>query len=100
MQQMSQHFLLSPRAKTLALASVMRMSNEEAETMFARIRWPDTDGAPVCPHCAGQALYNVRRPGGPPRWRWRCKRMQQGIHRDQRDPVRVAQAAGASLPRR
>jgi transposase-like protein len=68
---MSQHFLLSPRAKTLALAHVMRMSNEEAETMFARIRWPDTDGAPVCPHCAGQAVYNVRRPNGPPRWR--CK---------------------------
>jgi transposase-like protein len=68
---MSQHFLLSPRAKTLNLAHVMRMTNEEAETMFARIRWPETDGAPVCPHCAGQAVYNVRRPNGPPRWR--CK---------------------------
>jgi transposase-like protein len=68
---MSQHFLLSPRAKTLTLASVMRMSNQEAETMFARIRWPATDGAPVCPNCAGQAVYDVRRPNGPPRWR--CK---------------------------
>jgi transposase-like protein len=68
---MSQHFLLSPRAKTLNLAHVMRMTNEEAETMFARIRWPETDGAPVCPHCTGQAVYNVRRPNGPPRWR--CK---------------------------
>ena len=49
----------------------MRMSNEEAETMFARIRWPDSNGAPVCPLCACQAVYNVRRPKGPPRWR--CK---------------------------
>jgi len=37
---MSQHFLLSATAETLTLAQVMRMSREEAETMFARIRWP------------------------------------------------------------
>jgi transposase-like protein len=49
----------------------MRLSNEEAETMFARIRWPETKGAPVCPNCAGQAVYDLRRPNGPPRWR--CK---------------------------
>jgi transposase-like protein len=68
---MPQHFLLSPAAKTLTLAQVMRMSNEEAETMFARIRWPGTNGEPVCPHCGGTAVYNVRRPDGPPRWK--CK---------------------------
>ncbi len=68
---MSQHFLLSPAAKTLTLAQVMRMSNEEAETMFARIRWPATNGEPVCPLCQGTAVHNVRRPTGPARWR--CK---------------------------
>lgn len=68
---MSQHFLLSRAAKTLTLAQVMRMTNEEAETMFARIRWPATNGAPVCPICGGDAVYNVRRPKGPTRWR--CK---------------------------
>ena len=68
---MAQHFLLSPAAKTLSLAQVMRMSNEEAETMFARIRWSETNGEPVCPECACQAVYNVRRPTGPARWR--CK---------------------------
>jgi transposase-like protein len=47
------------------------MTNEEAETMFARIRWPATDGARVCPNCQCQAVYNVRRAKGPPRWR--CK---------------------------
>jgi transposase-like protein len=74
---MSQHFLLSPRAKTLTLAHAMRMSTEEAETMFARIRWPDTDGAPVCPHCGGTAVYNIREPGGVPRWR--CKACNKGF---------------------
>jgi transposase-like protein len=68
---MSQHFLLSPAARTLTLAQVMRMSNDEAETMFARIRWPGTKGEPVCPECGGVAVYNVRRPNGPARWR--CK---------------------------
>jgi transposase-like protein len=68
---MSQHFLLSPAAKTLTLAHVMRMSNDEAETMFARIRWPDTNGEPVCPFCGGLVHYTVRRAKGPVRWR--CK---------------------------
>lgn len=69
---MSQHFLLSPAAKTLTLAQVMRMSNEEAETMFARIRWPATNGEPICPRCQGTAVYNVRRPTGPARWRFKA----------------------------
>ena len=49
---MSQHFLLSRPAKTLSLAQVFRMSDAEAETMFAKVRWPETDGAPVCPTAA------------------------------------------------
>jgi|ERR1019366_2376527 transposase-like protein len=65
---MSQHFLLSRPAKTLTLAQVMRMSNEEAETAFARIRWDSTNGQPVCPHCGSMAAFNVRRPKGPRRW--------------------------------
>ncbi len=68
---MSQHFLLSRAAKTLTLAQVMRMSNEEAETVFACIRWDATEGKPSCPSCGGDALYDVRRPTGPARWR--CK---------------------------
>jgi transposase-like protein len=68
---MSQHFLLSRPAKTLTLAQVMRLSNEEAETTFARIRWPETDGKPVCPHCGSLEAWNVRRPKGAPKWR--CK---------------------------
>src|ERR1051326_1311032 len=68
---MTQHFLLTRAAKTLTLVQVMRLSNDEAETMFARIRWPDSNGEPVCPHCGGTAVYNVRDPKGPPKWK--CK---------------------------
>ena len=68
---MSQHFLLSSCAKTLTLAQVMRMTTAEADAMFARIRWPETNGEPVCPECGCLAVYVVRRPKGAPRWR--CK---------------------------
>jgi Transposase zinc-ribbon domain len=67
----SQRFLLSPRAKTLTPEHVMRLSAEEAQTLFQRIRWPATNGVPVCPRCTGTAVYTVARPTGPARWR--CK---------------------------
>ncbi len=38
---MAQHFLLSAKARTLSLATVLRMTDEAAETMFASIRWAD-----------------------------------------------------------
>lgn len=48
---MAQHFLLSPAAKTLSLAKVMRMTEEEARVIFRKLRWAETDGEPVCPKC-------------------------------------------------
>lgn len=58
---MTQHFLLSRPAKTLSLAQVFRMTDTEAEAMFRKVRWPETDGAPVCPHCGGlNALSFIR----------------------------------------
>jgi transposase-like protein len=68
---MTQHFLLSNHARTLSLTAVARMSEREAEKMFAAIRWTNTDGAPVCPHCDCMRVYECRRPNGGPRWR--CK---------------------------
>jgi transposase-like protein len=68
---MAQHFLLTRAAKTLSLASVFRMSDAEAEAMFKRVRWPDTNGDPVCPHCGGLDAYEARRPKG--LLRYRCK---------------------------
>ena len=69
---MAQHFLLSRSAKTLSLADVYRMTDTEAETRFRLVRWPDTDGAPVCPHCGGLDAYENPRPKGSIRYRCRA----------------------------
>ena len=43
---MAQHFLLSAAARSLSLAKVARMSDDEAFGAFRAIRWSATDGAP------------------------------------------------------
>jgi transposase-like protein len=67
---MPQHFLLSSRAKTLTLASVMRMSDEEVERVFIRLRWASNDGKAYCPRCGCTTVYGSRRKGA---LRWQCK---------------------------
>src|ERR1700691_3375479 len=69
---MAQHFLLSKAAKTLSLASVFTMKDADAEMAFRRVRWADTDGEPVCPHCGGVDAYDCRRLKGAPRFRCRA----------------------------
>src|SRR5579862_9080606 len=66
---MSQHFLLSTAARTLTLASVARISDEEAERVFIHLRW--ANGEPHCPRCGCFGLYQQRRATG--LLRWRCK---------------------------
>src|SRR5271169_2821274 len=68
---MSIHFLQSKAAKTLTLAHVFRMTETEAETAFRKIRWHETEGEAVCPHCGGLDAYSARRPSG--LLRFRCK---------------------------
>src|SRR5208282_911716 len=64
----SQHFLLTAAARTLSLASVARMSDEEAQAKFVEIRWSDNGGKPYCPHCGSVEVYAFAcRPI------WRCK---------------------------
>jgi len=65
---MAQHFLLSPEAKTLSLAKVLRMSDKAAETAFRAIRWPETKGEPICPECGSVESYDLK--GRPV---WKCK---------------------------
>jgi transposase-like protein len=74
---MSQHFLLASATRTLSLASVMRMSDEEAERVFIRLRWSDNKGEPYCPHCGCPIVYSCRRPNGAPRWR--CKACRKDL---------------------
>ncbi|MFL5253882.1 MAG: IS1595 family transposase [Rhodopila sp.] len=66
---MAQHFLLSAAARSLSPAKVARMSERGAENVFARLRWPQTDGKPVCPRCGCQICYDCRRSERLPRWR-------------------------------
>lgn len=47
------------------------MTETEAETAFCKIRWSETEGAPVCPSCGGLDAYSARRPSG--LLRFRCK---------------------------
>ena len=68
---MASHFLLSAKARSLSLASVLRMTDAQAERTFAGVRWPETDGKAVCPHCGCPTCYEARRPSGA--LRFRCK---------------------------
>lgn len=68
---MSQHFLLSSKAKSLSLVSVMRMSDVQAEAAFKSVRWSETNGAPICPACGSLDAYDCPRPNGSPRFRCR-----------------------------
>lgn len=65
---MAQHFLLTPEAKTLSLAKVLRMTDKQAEASFRAIRWSATDGEPVCPECGSVESYDLK--GRPV---WKCK---------------------------
>ena len=93
---MAQHFLLSRPAKSLSLAQVFRMSDAEAEAIFAKVRWPETNGAPVCPSCGGLNAYDCRRPNGAPRFRCRACKTDFSL---QWDAFCLAQAPAQSLSR-
>lgn len=54
---MAQHFLLSAKARTLSLASVMRLSDDEAYAAFQTVRWSANDGKPVCGKCGSLTVY-------------------------------------------
>ena len=54
-----QHFLLSTAARTLSLAKVMRMSDDEAFNTFKAIRWASTEGDPFCPRCGCVKIYQL-----------------------------------------
>jgi transposase-like protein len=63
-------FLMSAAARSLGIGKVMRMSEQGAENVFVRLRWPTTDGKLVCPDCGCTTCYDCRRGAYPG---WRCK---------------------------
>ena len=58
--KVAQHFLLSKKARTLSLAKVMRLTDDEAYEVFKKIRWAENDGEPYCPRCGCVAVYEYR----------------------------------------
>jgi ribosomal protein L37AE/L43A len=65
---MSQHFLLSAKARSLSLKAIMRMSDDQAHETFKAIRWADNGGEPFCPKCECTAIYTFTT-----RRIWKCK---------------------------
>jgi transposase-like protein len=56
----AQHFLMSAAARTLSLVDLCDLSEDAAHKMLCTMRWPDTDGAPICPNCSCAAVYTYR----------------------------------------
>ncbi|MCJ2133019.1 IS1595 family transposase [Methylobacterium sp. J-026] len=56
---MSSHFLLSAQARTLSLKAIYKGGEDVAYMTFRRLRWPETDGEPVCPKCGCLDHYNI-----------------------------------------
>src|SRR5450830_1228404 len=65
---MTQHFLLSAKARTLSVRRVFEMNDEQAFKVFKKVRWGDGK-AVTCPACGvvhGHYFIATRR-------QWRCK---------------------------
>jgi transposase-like protein len=54
---MTQHFLLSSKARTLSLVQVMRLTEDEAHTMLVSVRWAENGGTPSCGKCGSVSIY-------------------------------------------
>src|SRR3982751_6391190 len=87
---LTQHFLLSAVARTLSLASVARMSDEEAHAKFEKIRGANKEGKPYCPKCGNRRVSAITT-----RKLWKCSpcRYQfsvtaQTIFADRKRPIR------------
>ena len=55
----AQHFLLAAEAHTLSLKAIYKGGEDQAYATFRRMRWPETEGAPVCPRCGGLNAYEI-----------------------------------------
>ena len=97
---MAQHFLLSRAAKTLSLAQVFQMKDADAEMAFRRIRWADTNGEPVCPHCGSLDAYDCRRFKGAPRFRCRAAKRISASRLARCSPAISCRSAAISRPSR
>lgn len=52
-------FLLQAKARTLKLRDIYAGGEDAAFATFCQLRWPETDGEPVCPKCGGLDAYKI-----------------------------------------
>ena len=64
---MAQHFLLSPAARGLKLAAIMRMDDAAAFGVFQAVRFAANNGEPFCPRCGVAKVYTLAE--APVRWK-------------------------------
>jgi transposase-like protein len=62
------HFLNTPAARSLSIAQVLRLSDEEAFAVFQRVRFAANDGNPFCPNCGVTKVYTLAETPA----RWKC----------------------------
>ncbi|MGC1496370.1 MAG: IS1595 family transposase [Sulfitobacter sp.] len=56
---MAQHFLLSATSRTTSLRAIYKAGEDAAYQTFCEMRWPETDGAAVCPCCGFDEAYKI-----------------------------------------
>jgi len=66
---MAQHFLMSAKARTISPRTALAMSDDEARTKFAEMRWGNAT-VQVCPHCGVIASHRFVKLQD----RWRCRK--------------------------
>jgi transposase-like protein len=57
---MSQHFLLTAKARTLSLRAIYADGEEKAYETFCQLRWAKNDGQPICCHCGSLTAYEIK----------------------------------------
>jgi len=65
-------FMTSPAAKALTPEAIEPLSEWAARELFKQLRWPETDGEPICPECAHGVSYHITRDTG--RHLFKCQR--------------------------
>jgi transposase-like protein len=58
-RSLAQHFLLSAAARTLSLKAIFAEGEEAAYRRFCALRWPETNGGPICPECGCMEAYSL-----------------------------------------
>src|SRR3954468_12299143 len=64
---MTVHFLNTPAARSLSIAQVLRLSDEDAFGVFQAVRFATNDGNPFCPRCGVTKVYTLAET--PVRWK-------------------------------